>query len=654
MHTSVNSVLVANRGEIAVRVFRTARAMGLQTVAVFSDADLAAPHVVAADRAVRIGPALAAESYLSIPAVIAAAKSAGANAIHPGYGFLAENAEFAEACAEAGLTFIGPPVEAVRLMGNKRLAKLRMAEAGVPCVPGYSGSDQSDQTLTAEAAEVGFPLMVKAAAGGGGRGMRRVETAADLAGALTSARSEALSGFGSDELILERAIDRPRHVEIQVFADQAGNTVHLGERDCSVQRRHQKVIEEAPSPAVDADLRARMGQAAVTAAKSIGYVGAGTVEFLLDADGNFYFMEMNTRLQVEHPVTEMITGLDLVEWQLRVARGEDLPLTQDQITFSGHAIEVRLYAEDPAAGFMPQTGRVRAWQAPEGSGLRTDHAIAVGLEITPHYDPMIAKVAAHGSSREDARRRLLRGLEQCSLLGLTTNKGFLQNCLRQPVFAQGGATTAFIEELGDELLDVPAHDLARCLAAALLATRDAPASGAWSSTGVVTWPLTIEYNAAGPVLVSVTLRGRRDFTVTLPGGEPREIVLHRRDHAHVQFAVDGIDRQARWLLERGVVYLEIDGDALVAEEVVPIRSAGAGGGAGDGRLLSPMPGRIVRIDAEIGQAVSSGDILAVVEAMKMEHEIVTTIDGTVAEINAAPGEQVKSRQLLVRVEPVAE
>jgi geranyl-CoA carboxylase alpha subunit len=649
----INSLLVANRGEIAVRIFRTARAMGLRCVAVFSDADRAAPHVAAADAAVRIGPAAAAESYLSIPALIEAAQAAGADAIHPGYGFLAENADFAEACAAAGLTFIGPPVEAIRLMGDKRLAKIRMEEAGVPCIPGYAGADQSDDVLLAKAGDVGFPLMVKAAAGGGGRGIRRVEAAADLPAALVSARSEALAGFASDDLILEHAIERPRHIEIQIFADQAGHTVHLGERDCSVQRRHQKVIEEAPSPAVDEDLRARMGEAAVTAARSIGYVGAGTVEFLLDGDGDFYFMEMNTRLQVEHPVTEMITGLDLVDWQLRVAQGEDLPLTQSEIQFSGHAIEVRLYAEDPAAGFLPQTGRVLDWRPPSGVGLRTDHAVAIGLDITPHYDAMIAKVTAHGSSRDDARRRLLRGLEQSGLLGLTTNKRFLQNCLRHPVFAEGRATTAFIADLGDELHDAPGRDLARCLAAALLATRDSPDEGVWFSTGVMTWPLTIEYDAAPPIPVSVTLRGQRNFSVTLPGAEPLDIIVRQRAPRHVDFTVDGIDRRARCLVARSVVYLEIDGDAMAAAEVTPLRDGGRGAAA-DGRLLSPMPGRVIRIAAEVGQTVRAGEILVVVEAMKMEHEIAAAVAGTVAEIQVAVDDQVTSRQVLARIEPDAE
>ncbi|MDP6876477.1 MAG: biotin carboxylase N-terminal domain-containing protein, partial [Alphaproteobacteria bacterium] len=386
-------VLIANRGEIACRIMRTAHTMGYRTVAVYSEADGDAPHVGMADQAVCIGPAPVAESYLNVPAILDAAARTGADAVHPGYGFLAENGDFARACTDAGLTFIGPSAEAIDLMGNKRLSKLRMMEAEVPCVPGYSGAEQDDGVLVAEGETIGFPLMVKAASGGGGRGMRLVESADDLPGAISGARSEAENAFGSGELILEKAVIEPRHVEIQVFADGHGNCVHLGERDCSIQRRHQKVVEEAPSPAVDGDLRAAMGAAAVAAARAIDYRGAGTVEFLLGADGGFYFLEMNTRLQVEHPVTEMITGLDLVAWQLDVAAGEALPLTQDEIKFAGHAIEVRLYAEDPYADFLPQTGTVVAWRP--SAQVRVDTGIVEGQEISPFYDPMVAKVIAH-------------------------------------------------------------------------------------------------------------------------------------------------------------------------------------------------------------------------------------------------------------------
>ncbi len=649
MAKQIDTLLVANRGEIAVRIFATARAMGLKTVAVFSEADAAAPHVKAADSAVCIGPPPAPESYLSIENVIAAAKSAGADAVHPGYGFLAENADFADACAAAGLSFVGPPADAVRLMGNKRLAKIKMAEADVPCVPGYSGEDQSDAVLTKEADRVGYPLMVKAAAGGGGRGMRRVENAADLAAALASARSESLAAFGSDELILEKAIDRPRHVEIQIFADGQGHALHLGERDCSVQRRHQKVIEEAPSPAVDADLRARMGEAAVKAAQAIGYVGAGTVEFLLGDDGAFYFMEMNTRLQVEHPVTEMITGLDLVEWQLRVARGEDLPRAQEAVDLSGHAIEVRLYAEDPRVDFMPQTGRVLRWNPPEGDGVRTDHGVADGMNVTPFYDPMIAKIAAHGPTREDARRKLIQALADCTLLGVGTNQAFLARCLGHATFAGGGATTAFIEENGDDLLAAD-EAAVTALATALLATRDAGAETPWFSTGVCEWPLQVEYGSADAVEVDVTMRGDT-YLVSGVGENSATVRILERNADTVRFEFEGVQGSAVWLRDGDAVHVSAAGTTVSAAEAPPQGAAGAAGG--DGRLLAPMPGRVVRVNAAAGGQVTADDILVVIEAMKMEHEISAGIDGTVAEVAVAEGDQVSPRQLLMLVEAEA-
>ena len=395
-------ILIANRGEIACRVTRTAKALGYRTVAVFSDADAVALHVREADEAVRIGPPPAQESYLNIEALLAAAKLAGADAVHPGYGFLSENAAFAEACTKQGLVFIGPPAAAIDAMGNKARAKALMEAAGVPVVPGYRGADQSDETLIVEGRRIGFPLMVKAAAGGGGRGMRRVATAEELPQALARSRSEAASAFGSDELILERAIADAHHVEIQIFADRHGSVIHLGERDCSIQRRHQKVIEETPSPAVSTELREQMGEAAVAAARTIGYVGAGTVEFLLHRSQKFYFLEMNTRLQVEHPVTEAVSGLDLVAWQLRIAAGEKLPLKQDQVTFAGHAIEARLYAEDPQQNFLPQSGVLVDWRPASGGGVRIDHGLAPGQSVSPFYDPMLAKVIAHGATREEA------------------------------------------------------------------------------------------------------------------------------------------------------------------------------------------------------------------------------------------------------------
>ena len=447
--TPFHKILIANRGEIALRVIRSARALGYRTVAVYSDADRDARHVSAADQAVHIGAALPAHSYLNIPNIIAAAKTAGADAVHPGYGFLAENEDFARACVDAGLVFIGPSAQAILAMGNKAGAKRLMQAAGVPCVPGYQGEDQSEATLVAEAAKIGFPVMIKATAGGGGRGMRLVHDAASFPDALRSAKSEAQSAFGSPEVILERAIVEPRHIEIQVFADRHGNAIHLGERDCSVQRRHQKVIEEAPSPVVGPELRARMGATAVAAVKAIRYEGAGTLEFLLDAQGSYYFMEMNTRLQVEHPVTEAITGLDLVELQLRVAAGEPLPITQEQVRSHGHAIEVRLCAEDADHGFMPQSGTMALWEMP--ASVRVEHALESGAEISPYYDSMIAKLVSHGADRDEARRKLASALDDTVALGVTTNQTFLANCLRHPVFAAGGATTAFIAAHGEEL-----------------------------------------------------------------------------------------------------------------------------------------------------------------------------------------------------------
>src|SRR3954466_15231502 len=470
-------ILIANRGEIALRIMRTARRLGYGVVAVYSDADRDALHVREADQAVRIGEALPAQSYLRIDAIIAAAKASGASAIHPGYGFLAENAEFAQACRDAGLVFIGPSPQAIRAMGNKAAAKEIMQKAGAPIVPGYQGADQSDAVMVAEANKIGFPVMIKAVAGGGGRGMRLVADAAAFPDALRSARSEAQGAFGDGSVILERAIVDPRHIEIQVFGDRHGNAIHLGERDCSVQRRHQKLIEEAPSPAVTPELRARMGAVAVAAVKSIGYEGAGTLEFLLDQTGAFYFMEMNTRLQVEHPVTEAITGLDLVELQLRIAAGEPLGLRQEDVKFSGHAIEVRLCSEDAGHDFMPQSGRMAFWQMPDG--IRVEHALQSGSEIPPFYDSMIAKVIGHGATREEARGRLIVGLEQLTAFGVTTNQGFLISCLRHPGFAAGEATTAFIGKYRDELLAPRADDSTDAGLAALLLYVTNPHAPPW-------------------------------------------------------------------------------------------------------------------------------------------------------------------------------
>ncbi|HEV2405531.1 MAG TPA: acetyl-CoA carboxylase biotin carboxylase subunit, partial [Ktedonobacterales bacterium] len=447
----IRRVLVANRGEIARRVIRTCHAMGIATVAVYSDADANAAHVREADAAYHLGPSPAGESYLNMSALIEAARVMGADAVHPGYGFLSENASFAAACQEAGLTFIGPEPAVIARMGSKREAKLLMAAAGVPVVPGYEGEDQSDARLIAAAHEIGWPVMVKASAGGGGKGMRAVDRAEDLPSALAAARREALAAFGDETLILEKVIQEPRHIEFQIFGDTRGNVLHLGERECTIQRRHQKIIEETPSTALEPELRARMGQAAVTAGRRLGYTGAGTVEFILDSDGHFYFLEVNTRLQVEHPVTELVSGLDLVRWQILVAEGRPLPLTQDEVKFYGHAVEARVYAEDPDQGFLPTTGRVALWQAPEGDGVRVDAGIQTGDEVAPYYDPMLAKICAWGEDRAEALRRLDRALGATTLFGVRNNIDYLRRVLCHPAHLAGRLSTAFVTRYTDEL-----------------------------------------------------------------------------------------------------------------------------------------------------------------------------------------------------------
>ncbi len=520
------TILVANRGEIACRVMRTASDMGYRTAAVYSEADADALHVRCADVAACIGPAEPRASYLNCAAIVAAAKQMGADAVHPGYGFLSENADFALACAEAGLTFIGPPPAAIAAMGNKAAAKRRMLEAGVPCVPGYQGADQSEATLTHEAERIGFPVMVKAAAGGGGRGMRLVAAKRDLAAALAGARAEAENAFGSGELLLEQAVVDGRHVEIQVLADTHGNVIHLGERDCSVQRRHQKVLEEAPSPAVGPELRASMGAAAVAVAKAIGYTNAGTVEFLLGSDGAFYFLEMNTRLQVEHAVTEMVTGLDLVALQIRIAAGEPLPISQGDSSIAGHAIEARLYAEAPHRGFLPQPGQLAVWRPPGGHGLRVDHGLNPSQAISSYYDPMLAKIIAVGASREEARRRLVQALEQTVALGTGTNRAFLIDALSHPEFVAGRATTQFVPKHFAKVPAPSADAAALGVAAALWFEASARQHGhdparAWSSSGALAWPLRLQADGRA-VVCSVAVLGPRRYRVEIDGGRHRD------------------------------------------------------------------------------------------------------------------------------------
>ena len=638
-------VLIANRGEIACRIMRTAQAQGYDTVAVYSDADADAPHVRMADQAVCVGGAPVGESYLNMAAILEAAARTGADAVHPGYGFLAENATFAQACADAGVTFIGPSPRAIALMGNKRLAKLRMAEAEVPCVPGYSGTAQDDPILAAEGEKIGFPLMVKAAAGGGGRGMRLVEAAADLPAAISGARSEAENAFGSGELILERAVVEPRHVEIQIFADSHGNCLHLGERDCSIQRRHQKVVEEAPSPAVDDALRAEMGRAAVMAARAIDYVGAGTVEFLLGPDGTFYFLEMNTRLQVEHPVTEMITGLDLVAWQLDIANGATLPLSQDEIRFDGHAIEVRLYAEDPYAGFLPQTGVVAAWRP--SAEVRVDGGIAQGQVISPFYDAMVAKVIAHGRSREEARRRLIRGLAGTTLLGVPNNRGFLLDVLRHDNFRDGAATTAFIPTHFPDPQRPQPDATARALAAVLLYRHGAREQIGWRPASPMAVAIDLRSgNMQYPCRVMAAADGYR---VEL-GDEVVELTLSSIQDAWIRFESGGILQGAAFAFDGDDLHLDLAGVSHGFFEFTPAL-ASAKGRDGNGRLTAPMAGRIVAVRARVGDDVVKGQILVILEAMKMEHEIKAPGDGVLGSVLVATGDQVEPKQILAMVIP---
>ncbi|BEP58041.1 acetyl-CoA carboxylase biotin carboxylase subunit [Variovorax sp. V118] len=645
--STFQKILIANRGEIAVRVMRTARAMGYRTVAVYSRADADAEHVRQADEAVCIGEPLPAQSYLNIDAIVAAARASGADAVHPGYGFLAENAAFAQACRDAGLVFIGPSPEAIVAMGDKAGAKRLMQAAGVPCIPGYQGDDQSTATLAAEAERIGWPVMIKATAGGGGRGMRLVASAGAFAEQLQSAQSEALHAFGDATVILERAIVAPRHIEIQVFADRHGHAIHLGERDCSVQRRHQKVIEEAPSPAVDAALRARMGATAVAAAKAIAYEGAGTLEFLLDAQGQYWFMEMNTRLQVEHPVTEAVTGLDLVELQLRVAAGEPLPLTQDDVRITGHAIEVRLCAEDPQQGFLPQSGTLTAWRT--SPALRTEHALRDSAEVPPFYDSMIAKLIASGRTRDEARQRLLAGLRDTVALGLPTNQALLQRALAHPVFASGGATTAFVGDHLDALLaaDTASDTRAALLAALLLQTGER----GWPSPLAHTLPNALRFALDGAVHTArVTPRGAAHFEVVLDDTAPATLaLLALPDNGPVRFACNGVAAQA-WVVRRGErTDLHFDGRAHRLDDLTHVAVPRADAGGGDGLLRASMNGRVVALLAAEGDTVSAGQPLVTLEAMKMEHVHCAPRAGRVAALHVAVGTQVAARHIVAEI-----
>ena len=637
-------LLIANRGEIAIRVMRTARRLGIATVAVYSDADANALHVAFADEAIRIGPPPAKESYLDIDAVIGAAKTSGAEAVHPGYGFLSENADFAEACARAGIVFVGPPVDAIRAMGLKDRAKHLMAAAGVAVVPGSQGDDQSPQNLAAQAARLGFPVLIKATAGGGGKGMRRVDAPADFAAALEGAQREAASAFGNDRVLIEKYISRPRHIEMQVFADAHGNALHLFERDCSLQRRHQKVIEEATAPGMPDAMREAMGAAAVRAAKAVGYVGAGTVEFIADSSeglkaDRFWFMEMNTRLQVEHPVTEMITGFDLVEWQIRVAAEERLPKSQGEIRANGHAIEARLYAEDPRKGFLPSTGRLERLRLPvDGGGVRVDTGVREGDSVTMYYDPMIAKVIAHDATRESAAAKLANALCETQIAGVRTNAGFLIHALRHPDFLAGEVDTGFIDRNIDALVPSPPSAPVYARAAeCVIATRAKPTrlSDPWDAqdgfrlAGEAREKLDFVAEAA-PTSVLVVLHRGGGMSMTVDG-----VIAVASTHSKAMVLSDGevaiMDQGETWTLKLRDPFEQAEGSAEVAD-----------------RVSAPMPGKIVRVSAEPGAKVKRGQPLVVLEAMKMEHTLAAPADAKIESVDVAVGDQVREGAVLIR------
>ncbi|MFD9704781.1 acetyl/propionyl/methylcrotonyl-CoA carboxylase subunit alpha [Lentzea sp. NPDC059081] len=630
-----DSVLVANRGEIAVRVIRALKALGIRSVAVYSDADAEALHVRLADEAVRIGPAAARESYLSIEKIVRAAVDTGAQAIHPGYGFLAENTAFAKACDDAGIVFVGPPASAIDAMGDKIRAKLTVSAAGVPVVPGRTRENMSDDEIVDAAGEIGFPVLLKPSAGGGGKGMRLVHEESALREAIESARREARGSFGDDTLLIERFVTNPRHIEIQVLGDAHGNVIHLGERECSLQRRHQKIIEEAPSPFLTPEMREAMGSAAVDAAKSVGYVGAGTVEFIVDgASGDYFFMEMNTRLQVEHPVTEMVTGVDLVEWQLRVASGEELDLT---VELSGHSVEARVYAEDPSRGFLPTGGRVLKLGEP--TSVRVDSGLYEGLVVGSDYDPMLAKVIAHGRTREEALRRLDHALGQMVLLGVTTNIPFLRALLRDEDVRSGALDTGLVERKLDALTTAEVPDDVY-VAAGLERSLDPHGDDPWDQPGGwrvgehawTTWRINdVDVRVRGDEVVvgagePVRARARREGTDLLVGS---------RRYATAR------DGDVLWLGHDGASWALVEAEFLVG--------AAGGAAAQGGPVKSPMPGTVLVVRAQQGEEVTAGQALFVVEAMKMEHTVTAPVDGVLAEVNVQAGQQVALDQVLALV-----
>ena len=652
----IRKVLVANRGEIACRIMRTCRSMGIATVAVFSTVDAQARHVREADEAIHIGDNPATASYLNIPALIAAARRSAADAIHPGYGFLAENAEFAAACQVAGLIFIGPTPAAIRSMGSKREAKVLMQAAGVPTVPGYQGEDQSDDILITAAQEIGYPLMVKAAAGGGGKGMRVVIEPDSLPEALAAARRESLSAFGDDTLILERVIAPARHVEFQIVGDQHGQIIHLGERECSIQRRHQKIIEETPSTALTAELRQRMGEAAVTVGRQIDYVNAGTVEFILDEVGDFYFLEVNTRLQVEHPITECVIGLDLVRWQIEIAEGRPLPLKQEEVRFSGHAIECRVYAEDPANNFLPATGDILLWREPSGEGVRVDEGIASGDAVSIYYDPMLAKVITSGADRNEALRRMDRALSQTTLLGLRNNIAFLRRVLFHPEHVAGRLNTNFIEQHLSSSVETttPAPAI---LAAALARELASGASHHWRNNPNA--PIRSRFRTDGSEIIEARLTPRKDgsFQAALQqvGGETTHLLTPLEfDAPDLLFSLDGhVQRVIIVEAPQHRYWVQVNGDACMLIWLSPLPEPGERS-EGQGSLRAPMPGNVRAVLAIPGQRVRKGETLMLLEAMKMEHSIRAPYDGIVTTVAHQPGAMVQADAVLLEIAPADE
>jgi 3-methylcrotonyl-CoA carboxylase alpha subunit len=661
-----NKILIANRGEIACRVIKTARRMGIRTVAVYSEADAGARHVRMADEAVCIGAPPPRESYLVADKIIAAALATGAQAVHPGYGFLSENEEFAEACARNGVVFIGPPVSAIRAMGSKSEAKKLMEKAGVPLTPGYHGDNQEPDLLWKEADRIGYPVLIKAAAGGGGKGMRAVDKSGDFLEALSSCKREAASSFGDQHVLIEKYLQRPRHIEIQVFGDTHGNCVYLFERDCSVQRRHQKVLEEAPAPGMTAGRRAAMGKAAVDAAKAVGYVGAGTVEFIVNQDGTFYFMEMNTRLQVEHPVTEMITGLDLVEWQLKVAAGETLPLRQEQLVISGHALEARIYAEDPDRGFLPSIGKLIHLAPPaETLNVRIDTGVEQDDEISPHYDPMIAKLIVWDESRERALARMLQALADYRVVGVSNNIGFLSRLVACPAFAQADLDTGLIERerafLFPESSEPPAEAwLVAALAELIHDQQYAAAEAVESSDPFSPWHARDGWRMNGNARREIRLRSGEAEKAVNAGYAGDSFVLEfegqtvaatGRFTGSSELRVDLGGRRINVTVvsanEKRHVF--IDGVSFVFAAIDPLFHAGSGGGA-EGGLTAPMPGKVIALIAPVGTRVEKGAPLLILEAMKMEHTIAAPASGTVKAFHFNVGEQVSDGAELVEFE----